>query len=161
MSNEVAAGKSQTISYSDRVKLAIISIVHHRFGPRSETHLPVSRLRMHYVLYLADLEWYRQHGGTYLGVWVYANNGPMLQDFGKALADLDGLEIAGKGPSGYKEYSPGKFNRYKTWQMDQRFEQILLDTKRQCYFNTAGLIKKIVYASLPMQGACLGDCLFA
>jgi hypothetical protein len=115
---------------------------------------------MHYVLYLADLEWYRQHGETYLGSWVYVNNGPMLQGFGNALSDMDGLEIVGKGPSGYKEFSPGQFNRYSTWQMDQRFEQILLETKKQCYFNTTGLIKKIVYASLPMQNACMGDYLF-
>jgi hypothetical protein len=157
MNKEGIGKKSHEISNSDRTRLSIIALIHHHFGNRSETHLPVDGLRLRYLLFLADYEYFYHQKQTYLGAWIYANGGPVLQGLSLALADLDGLEIY-KTEQGFVE---GKFNRYSTWRLDPFFENILLKTKQQHFFTNNEALGNLVYAAEPMKNTNFGDFLFS
>ena len=156
MSSEGIGKKSHEISNSDRARLSIIALIHHQFGNRREAHLPEDGLRLRYLLFLADCEYYYQKKSTYLGDWLYANGGPVLQGMALALSDLDGLEIEQKKEGFVK----GPFNRYSTWRLDPFFENILLKTKQQHFFLDTEAVANLVYASEPMKNANFGDFLF-
>jgi hypothetical protein len=143
-----------------KLQKAITFLVCRQLGKRKETHLPLSFLRIRYLLFLADWEFYRQRGKTYLGYeWSYASQGPWFRELTTTVNEMDGLEIVDREAHFY----PGRFDRFKDDELnidEKQFEQILSEMKRQYYFLPDKSIGNLIYATKPMQNKTLGDSLF-